>query len=107
MLVTSDGTVDGITRDLSLGGVFFYYGQTSSCALRLRTNDRVDVLFNIPGHDQIQLSARIVWSDVLSAEETSAVVGVGLEFIDVRHDDREHLLQAITENVSWARDEAA
>lgn len=106
-LVTSDGTIDGITRDLSLGGVFFYYSQSDSCALRLGADDRVDVVFNIPGHDQIQASARIAWSDILAVEETSTVVGVGLEFIDVRHEDREYLLQAITEKVFWVRDEAA
>jgi pSer/pThr/pTyr-binding forkhead associated (FHA) protein len=105
-LVTNRGTIDGIARDLSLGGVFFYYGQTDPWAPPLRADDRVAVVFNIPGHDQIQASARVAWSDILAVEEMSTVLGVGLEFVDVRHEDREYLLQAITERMFWARDDA-
>jgi len=105
-LVTSHGTIDGTTRDLSLGGVFFYYSQTDPWALPLRADERVDVVFNIPGHDQIQASARVAWSDTLAVEKTSTLLGVGLEFVDVRHEDREYLLQAITERMFWARDDA-
>jgi FHA domain/PilZ domain len=106
-LVTSDGTIDGITRDLSLGGVFFYYSQTDPRVLPLPAGDRVEIVFNIPGDDQIQAKARVAWSDILAVEETSTLVGVGLEFLDVRPEDREYLLQAITGKMFWARDDAA
>jgi hypothetical protein len=88
-LLTSHGTIDGITRDLSSGGIFFYYSQTDPCALPLRGDDRLGVVFSIPGHDQIQASARIAWSDILAVEETNTILGVGLEFLQVRPQDRE------------------
>jgi FHA domain/PilZ domain len=106
-LVTSDGTIDGITRDLSLGGVFFYYSQADPRGLPLRAGDRVEIVFNIPGDDQIQAKARVAWSDILVVEETSTLMGLGLEFLDVRHEDRDYLLQAITGKMFWARDDAA
>ncbi len=96
-----------MTRDLSLGGAFLYYSHADPPALPLREGDRVDVVFNIPGHDQIQASARVAWSDILAVEETSTLLGVGLEFVDVRHEDREYLLEVITEKMYWARDHAA
>ena len=86
-----------------MGGVFLYYSHTDPPALPLRTDDRVDVVFNIPGHKQIQASARVAWSDILAVEETSTVVGVGLEFVEVSDEDRECLLQAITEKMYWAK----
>jgi c-di-GMP-binding flagellar brake protein YcgR len=101
-LVTSHQTIDGMTRDLSLGGVYLYYGHTDPPALPLRTDDRVDVVFNIPGHHQIHASARVAWSDILAVEEMSTVVGVGLEFVEVSHEDREYLMEVITEKMFWA-----
>jgi Tfp pilus assembly protein PilZ len=96
-----------MTRDLSLGGVFFYYSQPGLWAPPLRAGDRVDVIFNISGHNQIQVSARIAWCDILAVEKTSTVVGVGLEFVDVLHEDREYLLEVIIGKTFWARDDAA
>ena len=92
-----------MTRNLSLGGVFLYYSHADPQAAPLRQHDRVDVLFKIPGHDPIQASTRVAWSDILAVEETSTVVGVGLEFVEVSDEDRECLLQAITEKMYWAK----
>jgi c-di-GMP-binding flagellar brake protein YcgR len=91
-----------MTRDLSLAGVYLYYSHTDPPALPLRTDDRVDVVFNIPGHDQIHARARVAWSDILAVEEMSTVVGVGLEFVEVSREDREYLLEVITEKMIWA-----
>ena len=104
-LVTRHGAIDGMTRNLSLGGVFLYYSHADPQAVPLRQHDRVDVLFKIPGHDPIQASTRVAWSDILAVEETSILLGVGLEFVDVRHEDREYLLQVITEKLLGARDD--
>lgn len=98
-LVTSHGAIEGMTRDLSLGGAFLYYSHADPPALPLRQGDRVDVVFNRPGHDQIQASARVAWSDILAVEETSTLLGVGLESVDVRHEDREYLLEVIAEKM--------
>ena len=102
-LATSQGSVDGVTRNISIDGAFLYYNHPDPQALPLRADDRVNVVFNIPGHDQIQASARVAWSDILAVEETSTVVGVGLEFVEVSDEDRECLLQAITEKMYWAK----
>jgi c-di-GMP-binding flagellar brake protein YcgR len=102
-LVTGDGAIEGMTRDVSLGGAFLYYSHADPPALPLRQGDRVDVVFNIPGHDQIQASARVAWSDILALEEASTILGVGLQFLDVSPEDREFLLTAITEKIYQAK----
>jgi hypothetical protein len=96
-LDTSRGAIDGMTRNLSFGGVFLYHSHADPQALPLRTDDRLDVVFEIPGHEQIQARVRVAWSDILATEETSTVVGAGLEFVDIRHRDHEYLLQVIKE----------
>jgi hypothetical protein len=87
--------------------VFLYYSHADPRELPLRVADRVEVVFNIPGHDQIRASAQVAWSDILAVEEMSTLLGVGLEFVDVRREDREYLLQAITEKMFRASDDIA
>jgi hypothetical protein len=98
-LVTSNHeSIDGITRNLSLGGVFLYYTHADPRALPLRVDDQVNVVFKIPGHDHIQASGRVAWSDILGVEETSTVLGAGLEFADTTQEDRKYFLRVITED---------
>ena len=102
-LATSQGSVDGVTRDISIDGAFLYYNHPDPQALPLRADDRVNVVFNIPGHDPIRASARVAWSDILALEEGSTLLGVGLQFLDVSPEDREFLLTAITEKMYRAK----
>jgi PilZ domain len=97
LVTSSHESIDGITRNLSLGGVFLYYSHIDPRALPLRVEDQVNVVFKIPGHDHIQASARVAWSDILGVEETSTLLGAGLEFADTSHKDRQYFLQVITE----------
>ena len=94
---------DGVTRDISIDGAFLYYNHPDTQALPLRADERVNVVFNIPGHDPIRASPRVAWSDILALEEASTVVGVGLQFLDVSPEDREFLLTAITEKIYQAK----
>ncbi len=98
-LATSQGPVDGITRNVSIDGAFLYYNHPDPQALPLRADDRVDVVFDIPGDRQIRASARVAWSDVLAVEESSTLLGIGLQFLDVSHKDRDFLLKTITEKM--------
>ena len=106
-LVTRHGAIDGMTRNLSLGGVFLYYSHADPRALPPRKHDQVDVVFKIPGHNPIQASARVAWSDILAVEETSTILGVGLEFLEVCAEDREYFLEVIAEKMYWSRDYVA
>lgn len=93
-----------MTRNLSLGGVFLYYSHADPRALPLSKHDRVDVVFKLPGLKSIRAGARVAWSDILAVEETSTILGVGLEFLEVRPEDREYLLEVIAEKMYWSRD---
>lgn len=102
-LATSQGSVDGVTRNISIDGAFLYYNHPDPQALPLRADDRVNVVFNIPGHDPIRANARVAWSDILAVEESSTLLGVGLQLLDVSPEDREFLLTAITEKMYQAK----
>jgi len=87
-----------MTRNLGAGGVFLYYSHADPRALPLRVDDQVNVVFKIPGHGHMQASARVAWSDILGVEETSTLLGTGLEFADISHEDYKSFLKVITEN---------
>ena len=106
-LATSQESVDGVTRDISIDGAFLYYNHPDPQALPLRADDQVNVVFNIPDHDAIRASARVAWSDILALEEASTILGVGLQFLDVSSEDREFLLTAITEKMYQAKGDGA
>lgn len=98
-LATKQGSVDGTTRNISFDGAFLYYSYPDSQTLPLRTEERVDVVFDVHGAHQIRASARVTWSDILAVEENSTLVGIGLQLLHVSPKDREFLVTAIT----WRR----
>ena len=102
-LATRQGSVDGIPRNISIDGAFLYYNHPDPQGLPLRADERVDVVFDVPGDHQIRASARVAWSDILAVEESSTLLGIGLQFLDVPHKDREFLLTAITEKMYRAK----
>jgi hypothetical protein len=104
-LVTGHGSVDGMARNLSIGGAFVYYNAPDPQAPPFRAGDRVDIVFNVPGHKEIQTNARVMWSDILAVEERGTLLGIGLQFLDVSPEDREFLLSAITEKIFLAKSE--
>jgi len=95
-LFTRQWSLDGITRNVSIDGAFLYYSHPDPQPLPLRTDDRVNVVFNVPGDRQIRARARVAWSDVLAIEERSTLLGIGLQFSDVSDKDRKFLQEAIT-----------
>ena len=95
-LFTRQWSLDGITRNVSIDGAFLYYHQPDPQPLSLRTDDRVNVVFNVPGDRRIRACARVAWSDVLAIEERSTLLGIGLQFSDVSVKDRDLLRDAIT-----------
>jgi hypothetical protein len=106
-LITSHETIEGMTRNLSLSGIFLYYSHTDPRALPLPTDDLVHVVFKIPGHERIRARARVAWSEILAVEETSTLLGVGLELVDIRYEDRKYLLEVITDMMPQAKDDAS
>ena len=97
-LITSNHeTLEGMTRNLNSAGVFLYYSHTDPRALPLRADERVIVIFKIPGRDHIEAIAQVVWSDFLAIEETSTILGVGLEFVELGQDDQDYFLRVITD----------
>jgi hypothetical protein len=95
-LATSQGSVNGVARNISTDGAFLYYNHPDPDAVPLRADDRVNIVFDVPGHRQIRASARVAWSDVLAIEESSTLLGVGLQFLNVSDKDREFLLETLT-----------
>jgi hypothetical protein len=55
LVTSSHESIDGMTRNLGLGGVFLYYSHTDPRALPLRVDDHVNVVFKIPGSDPLMV----------------------------------------------------
>jgi len=98
LVTSSHESIDGMTRNLGLGGAFLYYIHADPWALPLRVDDQVNVVFKIPRHDHIQAIARVAWSDILGIEEMSTLLGAGLEFADTSQEDRKYFLEVVTED---------
>ena len=96
---TSQGTIEGETRNIALGGAFICCQKP----LPLRENFRLTV--EAPNHDPLTLNAEVVWSNINVPDEKILNRGMGIRFIQITKDDREflnHFLSAHPENIRFA-----
>lgn len=92
---TSQGTIEGETINISLGGAFICCQRP----LPLRENFRLAV--DAPNHDSLTVNAEVVWSNINVPDEKILNRGMGIRFIEITKADREflnHVLSAHHEN---------
>ncbi len=92
---TSQGTIEGETINISLGGAFICCQRP----LPLRENFRLAV--DAPNNDSLTVNAEVVWSNINVPDEKILNRGMGIRFIEITKADREflnHVLSAHHEN---------
>jgi uncharacterized protein (TIGR02266 family) len=92
---TSQGTIEGETINISLGGAFICCQRP----LPLRENFRLAV--DAPNHDSLTVNAEVIWSNINVPDEKILNRGMGIRFIEITKADREflnHVLSAHHEN---------
>jgi PilZ domain len=99
-ILTKDSAVHGITRNISVNGAYIYYYKPHLDALPLLPKQRVGAIIKLPGRLPLMISAEVAWSDILNSDEQNTLLGVGLRFLELFHDDREFLHQIITERLA-------
>ncbi len=78
-VLTNEGIIEGETRNISVGGMYI------NCKVPLSLNESYRVSITPPNHQNIELSCKVVWSDLY---------GIGFCFVEVPDEDR-HLLRDI------------
>ena len=96
-ILTKNRLLDGITRNISVNGTFIYYYQPHNDGLPLRLDSRVAIVLRVPDRLPLLIKAKVVWSDFLSSDEDSTLLGVGLHFIDIFYEDRQYLRNVIAD----------
>ena len=76
---TDKGTIEGETRNISVSGMYI------NCKVPLSLNESYRVSITPPNHQNIELTCKVVWSDLY---------GIGFCFVEVPDEDR-HLLRGI------------
>jgi len=95
-ILIKDKSIDGITRNINVYGVFIYYFQPHGKNLPLQLHQLVDLIIEAPGVAPLFISAEVIWSNILSSDEKNTLLGVGLRFIEVPDKERQFLHDFVT-----------
>jgi c-di-GMP-binding flagellar brake protein YcgR len=95
-ILIKDKSIDGITRNISVHGIFIYYSQPHGNDRPLQLHKVVDLIIEAPGVAPLFISAEVIWSNILSSDEKNTVLGVGLYFIEISDEERQFLHDFVT-----------
>jgi len=95
-ILIKDKSIDGITRNISVHGIFIYYLQPHGKNLPLKLHKVVDLIIEAAGVAPLFISAEVIWSGILSSDEKNTLLGVGLRFIEVPDKERQFLHDFVT-----------
>jgi c-di-GMP-binding flagellar brake protein YcgR len=95
-ILIKDKSIDGITRNISVHGIFIYYFQPHGKNLPLKLHQVVDLIIEATGVAPLFISAEVIWSGILSSDEKNTLLGVGLRFIEVPDKERQFLHDFVT-----------
>jgi hypothetical protein len=87
-LTTENGVVEGEARNITIEGVFIH------CRERLNVNETYRLLIK-PGGEEIEVMAKLIWSNLESAADRDILPGMGFCFMKVSEGGRELLRGAI------------
>lgn len=86
---TSNGSIQGKTKDISLSGAFIV------CDKPLPLKEVFSLTLNIPGQEPLRLNSEVVWSNANVPEERIITRGMGVRFLSISEQDRKVLNEAI------------
>jgi hypothetical protein len=90
-MVTENGVVEGQTRDISIDGFSVF------CDEPLRLHDTFQVTILPPNHELIEITGKMVWSDLYAIGDDDATVGIGVCFVQISEEDRMFFQQLVSE----------
>ena len=79
---TDHGTIEGETKDISGDGVFI------SCDEPLALNEKYRIGIIPPDHQVIDITGKVVWSDLYGIDENNTAFGMGICFVEIPYNDQ-------------------
>jgi len=89
---TDHGTIEGETQNISTDGVFI------SCDEPLALNENYRIGIIPPDHQIIDITGKVVWSDLYGIDENNTAVGMGLCFVELPNFDHNFLDSVVSAN---------
>ncbi|MBW2072911.1 MAG: PilZ domain-containing protein [Deltaproteobacteria bacterium] len=90
-ILTAESTIVATTRNVSEDGAYIIYETPCESSHPIDLHTRVGLIIRPPNRLPLLLRAEVTWSDVLSSDEKNILVGVGLQFLEVHHENRQFL----------------
>ena len=82
---TDQGTIEAETKNISVDGVFI------SCDEPLSLNENYRFGIIPPNHQIIDVTGRVVWSDLYGIDENNRAFGMGVCFVEIPNNDHNFL----------------
>ena len=89
---TDHGTVEGETQNISTDGVFI------SCDEPLALNENYRIGIIPPNHQIIDVTGKVVWSDLYGIDENNTAFGIGVCFVKIPNNDHNYLDHIVTDH---------
>ena len=83
-------TIDGESRNITVNGVYI------CCEKPLRLNDTYRMLINPPHHQALDITGKVIWSDLYGLDKEMTVYCVGLCFVEISKEERVFLNDLIS-----------
>ena len=82
---------DGVVKNVSHRGAYI------CCDRKLIPREKIRIAIEHPDRAPLVIDAEVVWSRILSQDETCGLYGIGLRFIDVSDEDQRIIDLAVSE----------
>jgi hypothetical protein len=103
-IIMNSGTVEGETTNISAQGVSIscdepiLLGVSTSCDETLLLNEICTLRIRPPDYDAIEVSGRVVWSDMHGIDGKNKTVGIGVRIVEISDKDHGYFKDIISAN---------
>lgn len=92
-IVMSSGTFEGETTNITTQGVGI------ACDEPLHLNVSYTLIIRPANHGALEVTGKVVWSDLYGIDGDNKTVGIGICFIEISEKDRLFFNEVISENL--------
>ena len=89
-VLSESGSIEGETRNITVEGMFII------CKEPLRLNETYRISIKPPNHKNIELTCKVIWSNLYGVDDEKTAYGMGFCFVQVSDKDRHFLSDAIS-----------
>lgn len=90
---TDHGKIEGEIKNISVDGVFI------SCEEPLSLNENYRIGIIPPNHQIIDVTGKVVWSDLYGIDENNTAFGMGICFVEILNNDHNYLDNAVSAHI--------